>query len=586
MYSLDRAKLEIVALLNAAMPEVQAKAEDLVKPPQADYGDLSFPCFGAAKALKKAPPAIAAELAAAAAPSGLIASISALGPYLNFKFDRAAFAASVVADVLTLPDHFGDAPSTGEKVMIEYFSANTHKEVHVGHLRNMALGLAIVNMARAAGQKVVPVTYIGDVGAHVAKCLWWFKERYESVIPEGQNAGKFLGMVYTEASRAVGGELPEDAGKSEEELEKIKLERKEAVSQVQRLLESQNPGWHRLWHETRDLSLAEIRKIGNEFGIEFERWYFESEVEEPGKDLVKEMMASGLATISQGATVVNLEDENLGVFLVLKSDGSSLYSTKELALARLKFAEYPDLTRSVNIVDLRQSMYFQQFFATLRKMGFDKPMKHLGYEFVTLPDGAMSSRKGNVITYEDLRDEVKRRTYEEARTRHAGWSEERLEANAWAVAEGAMKFWLLKQGIDRPIVFDIEQALAFEGFTGPYVQYAHARLASIMRKAGETDAASVRPDMVDDPAEFALMRLVADLPDVILNAARTHNPAAVAQYAFDLAEGVNAFYRDVPVLAEGVDAVDRARRLTLAAAAKAALARALALLGIKAPEEM
>jgi arginyl-tRNA synthetase len=567
MYALDRAKQEIADLLNAIEPALAAKTGDLVKPPQEGMGDLAFPCFAAAKALGKSPAAIAADVAARLQPSGLVASAS--GPYLNFSFDRAAFAASVLADVAAAAESYGDAPPTGEKVMVEYFSPNTHKEVHIGHLRNMALGLAVVRLYRAAGHVVVPTTYVGDVGAHVAKCLWALQKFHGGEVP-AEGRGKFLGGVYAEATRLV----------------EEKPEYKEEIAEVQRLLESRNPGWEKLWRETRDWSLEEMHHICSEFGIEFERWYLESEGEEPGKQLVKEMLASGLATVSQGATVVNLEDEGLGVFLVLKSDGSSLYSTKELALAKLKFAEYPDLSASVTVVDMRQAQYFRQFFATLRRMGFMKSMRHLAYEFLTLKDGAMSSRKGNIVTYQELRDEVKARAADEARTRHPDWDEAKIQENAWTVAEGGMKFWLLKQGIERPIVFDVSAALAFDGFTGPYVQYAYARLASILRKAGVDATPSNDVPTTDDPFEYRLARLVADLPDTVLAAAATSNPATLAQYAFDLAEGVNAFYRDVPVLAAEVGEADRARRLALAAAARTALARALWLLGIRAPEEM
>lgn len=567
MYSLDRAKQEIVDLLNAALPELHAAPADLVKPPQADFGDLSFPCFAAAKALKKAPPAIAAALAEKLRLSadGLVARVTAAGPYLNFSFNRAAFAAAVLTDVLAAPDTYGQAAPTGEKVMVEYFSANTHKEVHIGHLRNMALGLAVCRLYEAAGATVVPVTYIGDIGAHVAKCLWAL-QKFHSGEDLPANKGKFLGSVYAEATRLVE-EHPEY---------------KEEIAEVQRLLESSNPAWHKLWQETRQWSLDEMRVTCEEFGIRFVRWYTESEVEKPGKELVKELLAQGLAEMSQGATVVNLEADRLGIFLVLKSDGSALYSTKELALAKLKFAEYPDLAKSVNIVDVRQSLYFQQLFKTLEKMGFTRPMKHLAYEFLTLKEGAMSSRKGNIVSYEDLRDEVKARALAEAKERHPDWDEARLAADAWAVAEGAIKFWLLKQGIERPIVFDIEQALSFDGFTGPYIQYSHARLASILRKAGVT---GIRPvAMADDPAEYQLARLIAELPEAARLAAQDSNPAAFAQYLFDLAEAVNAFYRDVSVLQ--AESGVRTRRLALCAAAAIAVRRGLYLLGMAAPEEM
>src|SRR5687767_8251559 len=231
---------------------------------------------------------------------------------------------------------------------------------------------------------------------------------------------------------------------------------------------------------------------------------------------------------------------------------------------------------------MRQSLYFKQFFATLKRMGFDKEMTHLAYEFVTLKEGAMSSRKGNIVTYEEFRDEMTGMVASETKKRHEEWSDAKVKGTAWAVAEGAMKFGMLKQDNDRPITFDMEAALSFDGFTGPYVQYSHARLSSILAKAeGETVSVC---SASDDAKEFALLRLVADLPQTISSAANAHRPSILAQYLFELAQASNDFYRDVPVLS--AETADRSRRLAIVAAARTALANGLALLGIRAPEEM
>jgi arginyl-tRNA synthetase len=357
----------------------------------------------------------------------------------------------------------------GRRLLIEYGQPNTHKEVHVGHLRNFFLGLSVVRTLEAAGNPVTPLSYIGDVGAHVAKCLWAYKKYHGGERPEKGSEGKFLGAIYTEASRRI------------EENEALKDE----VAAVQRALEAGEPEWTALWQETRQWSLDEMNAIFAELGCEFDRIYFESEVEAPGKELVKKMLADGLAKMSQGAVIMDFESEGLGVFLLLKSDGSALYSTKELALAKLKFEQYPDASASIHIVDTRQSLYFKQFFRTLELMGFDKRLVHLAYDFVTLKEGAMSSRKGNVVTYAEFRDEMTARAAKETRQRHEDWDEEKVLATARIIAQGAMKFAMLKQDSDKPIVFDPKEALAFEGFTGPYVQYAHARMCSILKKGAE-----------------------------------------------------------------------------------------------------
>ncbi len=569
MYALMRAKQEAARKLNDALPEeATVSIDDLEEPPQKEMGDLAFPCFTLSKKLKRSPVDIAKDLADKASIGGMISSVEAAGPYVNFKFDHDSFSSATVADALLEGGRFGDAEDpAGGQLIIEYGQPNTHKEVHVGHLRNFFLGLAVVRLARASGNTVVPTSYIGDIGMHVAKCLWAYRKFHDGEKPEKGREGKFLGAIYTEASRLI---------EKDESL-------KEEVSEVQRALEAGDPEWTALWLETRQWSLDEMRAIFDELGCEFDRIYLESEVEGPGKELVAELLEKGIAKESQGAIVMDFESEGLGVFLLLKSDGSALYSTKELALAKLKFEEYPDTDVSVHVVDVRQSLYFQQFFRTLQLMGFDKRLVHLSYDFVTLKEGAMSSRKGNVITYGEFREEMVRRASAETRQRHPDWEDDRIHATAWTISEGAMKFAMLKQDNDKPIVFDIDSALSFDGFTGPYVQYAHARMSSILGKAGE-ERADVAGMSGFTPEEFGVLRKVGAFPAVVAESGIEFRPSLLAQYAFELAQDASAFYRDVPVLQADPD--DRARRLVIVEAVRATLARALYLLGIAAPDEM
>ncbi|KPJ86108.1 hypothetical protein AMJ57_00460 [Parcubacteria bacterium SG8_24] len=566
MTVLSEAKKGIVERLSAALDGAPVHIEELETPPQPDWGDLAFPCFRLAQDLRKPPVEIARELAESCKPDGLIASAEAAGPYVNFRFDRAAFMRQAVEDILAGAGPLGGLRVHGdEKVMIEYGQPNTHKEFHVGHLRNVSLGLSVVLLERSVGRQVIPVSYIGDVGAHVARILWAYRRWHlDDQIPEDK--GKFLGAIYTEATREVE-EHPE---------------LKEEVSEVQRLLEARDGTWWSLWERTRRWSLDEFEAIFKELGATFERVYYESEVEEEGKRLAQELLKEGVAKRSQGAVVVDLEDEDLGVFLILKSDGAALYATKELALAQLKFREFTGISKSVHVVDTRQSLYFRQFFATLRRMGFDKELEHLSYEFVTLKEGAMSSRSGNVVTYRDFRDEMLRRTRQETQERHPDWGGERIDRAAWTIAEGAMKFGMLKQDPDKPIVFDIEEAISFDGFTGPYVQYAHARLSSILSKtAGQEGSWSAGES---PEAEYSLVRRLADFPETVAAAAAGHRPSLLAQYLFELAQVTSSFYRDVPVLA--AEEPDRGRRVLIARAARSVLAEGLGLLGIGAPDEM
>lgn len=565
MTTLEKAKTQILDMLRAAMPDAgDFDFGMLEKPPQPDMGDVAFPCFTFAKTFKKAPQAIAIELVEKLEPSGLVGKIEAAGPYVNFHFDRKAFATAVLHEVLSATESFGSAGSKEQgRVMVEYAQPNTHKDLHVGHLRNICLGLSVVRIMDAAGKDVIPVSYIGDTGADVAKCLWGYRTFHaDDSIPE--NKAKFLGEMYVEASR----KLDED-----ESL-------KEGVAEVQQLLESGDEMLVGLWKETRQWSLDRFDEVFEELGATFEKVYYESEVLDDGKRVVEDLLARGIAKKSQGAVIMDLEEYDLGVLVILKSDGTGLYSTEDLALATRKYADY-DVVSSVHVVDARQSLYFKQIFKTFELMGFDKELVHLAYEFVTLKDGAMSSRKGNVLSYEHFKDELLHRTEAETRKRHEDWEDTKIRETAWTIAEGAMKFGMLRQDPDRKIVFDITDALSFEGFTGPYVQYAHARLSSILAKAGEEAA---KTEGSDDEDEYAALRLLAELPEKVRESALQYKPSILAQYAFELAQACSQFYRDVHVLkAEGEV---KSRRLAIAESLRIGLRRSLYLLGISAPEEM
>ena len=558
--------------------------EAFVNPPKPDMGDLALGCFPFAKAMGKNP-AEAAEVIAAGfheAIPGVRAK--ALGPFVNFIFDAAVFSASVAKDVLAAPGSFGAGTAgEGKTVMVEYAQPNTHKEMHVGHLRNLVLGAAVIRLLRHASWDVVAASYHGDVGAHVAKCLWWMvteagkspgelteKEVDEilSGLSSEKQTGEYLGSLYAASTREI--EARGDTAKVE-------------VSAVLQALEAHAPAWEKLWRETRQWSLTEMSALFEELGAMIDRQYLESEVVDEGQRIVDDLLKKGVAKESQGAIVVDLEEKKLGVFLIRKSDGTSLYATKDLALAYLKHREYPALDRSILVVDNRQMLYFQQLFETLKQMGYPVTLEHVGYEFVTLKDGAMSSREGNVVTYQSFREEVLAKTRQEVAARHDDWEADKKEMAARAIAHAGMMFGMLRQDSEKIFTFDADQALSFEGDTGPYVQYAVVRLSSILRKAGGQATPSDAPHNAHD-AEKALALSLAQFEDVCRRAAAELRPNILAQWCVETAHRANAFYRDVPVLDAPNE--DRVARLNLVAAARDTLTLALGLLGVPVPEEM
>ncbi len=584
------------------------QASDIVPPPDATLGDLAIPFFRAAKARSTTPPLCAEEARAILLTHTLVESAHVAGPYLNVRLRDEALTQTLQAireEMRPTGAYGGLQTVDAGEIVFEYANPNTHKEIHVGHLRNFVTGVAYQRLWQSAGVNVRAVQFVNDQGANVAKTLWMMVkrclgERYHDKslqeidvstvewilkeLPEHQKTGKHLGSWYADAVADLD-QKPEASLKEAAE-----------ISFIQAQLEAHDAAWERLWRETRDWCLRELEDICQEMGIHFDEMrskpYLESDLLDEASRIVATLVEEGKAVRSEGALVVPLADEKLGVAMVQKSDGNLLYLSKDLALAEQKKRDYPAMQASVVLVDQRQSLHFRQLAGVLDVMGYGTPYTYLDYGLLTLKEGTMSSRKGNVITYQSVRDELLAYAEAQTRARHAEWSEEEVKATARAIAFGGMKFALLKQDPHTTFVFDREQALAFEGMTGPYCQYAVVRLRSILAKVG-AEPRICPPNHVWEPAERALLLAIASLPNALKSAVgwkeeritieRT-NPAALAQWCFSTAQAINAFYRDLPVLDAPSDV--RARRLMLAEEAAQTLTNGLAMLTIDVPEKM
>ncbi len=564
----QQARQEIVKALKAAVGKGYAPHADALETPRhAAMGDVAFPCFDLAKGLKRNPAEVAAELAPKIRPGGMIAKIEAKGPYINFTFDTGVFAQVVLEEAVQETYGHGDAMQ-GKKIMVEYYQPNTHKEVHVGHLRAALVGQEAVNVFRANGAQVIPATYINDLGLHVAKCLWAIQKFHPGEEPAKEERNAFLGKVYTEASVWLA-ERPDDV---------------KEVHAIHQSLEEGHRGWISLWKKTRKWSLDVIASIGKELGLTIEYTYYESDLMRRAKGIVDDLLKRNIARVSEGATIVDLSDENLSVNLLKRTDGTLLYNAKDLALALTKEDDHhPDL--SLIVVDVRQSLAIQQLIATLKRMGFPKHVEHLSFGLVTLPDGAMSSRKGNVLKYEDVRDELLKVSEEETQKRHPDWSSKKVNDVAHHLAFAALKFTMLKSDPDKPVLFNVMEALSFDGYTGPYCLYTLARIESIFRKGKKVRLGIIQTAKLAHPAEVALVATISQFPDVVHAAGQSYKLASVAEYAFELSKAFASFYHDVPVLqAASPELV--AVRLQVCRATLQTLKNALALLGIEPLNEM
>ena len=566
-YIILKIKKQIIDLIAQAIEvDFDLHKLEVVVPPDSTMGDLAVPCFYLSKITRQSPNQIAEELAEKINPGGVIKEIKNIGAYLNFFIDPEILGKSVNNEIQKNKDIYGGAKNSPKKIMLEFSQPNTHKEFHVGHLRNAILGNSLVNILRFSGLKVTAVNYIGDIGAHVAKCLWAYDKFYSAKeLPE--NKGKFLGQVYTDGSQKI----------------ESNLEYKKEVDEVLQKLETGDKKWTALWKKTRKWSLDDFDRIYKILGVKFDHFFYESEVEKPGKKMVAELLEQGVAQKSEGAVIIDLEKYHLKQFLLLKSDGSSLYSTKELALAKLKFEKFK-IDESIVVVDSRQSFYLQQFFKTMEVIGFDKKMIHIPYEFVTLKDGAMASRKGNVVLFEDFYNQVVDRATIETKNRHEDWPEKKINEVARKIALSAIKFNMLKVGNNSVITFDIDEALSFDGFSGPYIQYTCSRISSVLKKAKVTTFSTIDYSKLNSDLEKEILLQLASFPEVVAESAKNYDPSQVAKYLFDLAKLFSAFYQKSPIINSTKEIKEA--RLILVDSIRKVLINGLDLLGIEPLDQM
>jgi arginyl-tRNA synthetase len=510
--------------------------------------------------------------------------------YLNLYFSTEEYASRVVNTILGQAMDFGRGEKKSERVMVEYAQPNTHHSFHIGHARNAILGESLARIVELAGFETIRASYPGDIGLGVITVLWAYTKFYKGQEPRDiHERGQWLLKIYTEATGLLEpkeNETPEEKAQREA----YDAERRE----MYRKWDAGDPAIRALWLETREWSMEELRAILAMLGIEIDVWFFESEVDEPSKAIVNELLERGIAEDerAEGGPVIVRIDEKLGLekekyrtAVILRSDGTTLYLTKDLALAKVKFEKY-QVDRSLYVVDNRQSLHFQQAFKILELWGFPQAEKcyHLAYGFVSLPEGAMSARRGRVALFKDIADEAERRALSAMTERTPEMSNTVRIQTARQIGLGALAYAMLSVDNNKDIIFDVNDALSFDGRTAPYIQNAYVRATSILRKAGGMpDFATYEHEL--DSHEVELIDLISRFPDTVEQAAQEYRPLVIATYAYDLANVFHSFYHSVPVIqAESAEA--QAARLRLVAAARQVLANALHLLVIQAPEVM
>ena len=559
-------KLHVIQILKKHSYLRNADIEGLLeRPKEESMGDYALPCFFLARELKKNPVEIAKDIARNLKLTGEIEKVEAVGPYVNFFVNRKQVAISTLNKVVKEKENYGRMKKKDNKVMVEFSQPNTHKAFHVGHIRGTSFGESLARIKEFCGDSVIRANYSGDTGMHIAKWMWCYTRFHKNEKIENQE--EWFAKIYVEAMQKL-----EDNEEGTREVEEInrKLDEKKDKSLI------------KLWKETRKKSIDAWKPIYRDLDVKFDRDYFESQVEEAGKSIAKELVKDRLAEESEGATIMNFNSLGLGVWVLLRKDGTVLYSAKDLALARIKFKDYK-LNESLVITNAEQNLHFKQLQKTLELMKFPhwKRYNHLGYESVRLPEGKMSSRTGNNILYADFRDELVEEAKKEIDKREK-LNVRELEKRALVIAIAAMKYSMLKQDVNKIIVFDKDEALRFEGDTGPYLLYSYARAKSILRKVKtKNKSGKMKIESLDEKEKSLIMKF-NDFPQTIGNAYKNNDPSCVAHYAYDLAQRFNEFYHSEKVI--GSEREDF--RLAIVECFSQVLKNALYLLGIDVLEEM
>lgn len=545
-------------------------------PPDKSMGDIALPCFRLSKSLRKAPPVIAAALAEKIN-CDEFSEVNALGGYLNFRISPTAFAARVVAEVNEAKEKYG-SPMCGEgkTVVLDYSSPNVAKPFHIGHLGTTVIGHSLKLLHEFAGYSCVGINYLGDWGTQFGKLIVAYKKWGSREAVERGGVDELVAL-YVKINNAIKAEEEANALDGAKGHSPLADESRAEFSK----LEQGDEGDLALWRWFVSISLAEYEKTYELLGISFDSYKGESFYTDKMPAQVEKLRNMGLLEIDDGASIVNLDKWNMPVCLILKRDGTTLYPTRDIAAAVYRQGEYK-FDKAIYVTAAQQSLHFAQWFKVVELMGYDwyDRLVHVPYGTVSINGAKLATRTGNVILLRDLFDEAIRRVYEITKEKHPDADECRKIAEE--VGVGAVIFYYLSNNRIRDINFVMEEALSFDGNTGPYAQYTYARTCSILEKAGSVGKMT---DAEITDVEFELAKTISVFPERVKSALAEYEPSIVTRYAIELCTAFNRFYHDCKI-ASCEDEALRDTRLALTAATKQVLATALHLICMKSPEKI
>ncbi|SCH99869.1 Arginine--tRNA ligase [uncultured Clostridium sp.] len=536
-------------------------------PPNKDMGDYAFPCFKLAKVFRKAPNMIAADLAESIEAKGDIAKVMPMGGYVNFFVNKSQLATNVINDVLTQKDAYGKSKlGEGKTVVIDFSSPNIAKPFHIGHIRTTVIGNALYKIYDSQGYDTVRINHLGDYGTQFGKLIVAFKLWGDKDAVEANPIPELLKLYIRFHDEAE--EKPEMEDEARAWFTK---------------LENGDPEAKELWQWFRDESLKEFARVYDLLDIQFDSYNGESFYSDKMDTVIETIKEKGLLKESQGTNVVDLEEYNMPPALITKNDGSTLYMTRDLAAAVYRKNTY-NFDKCIYVVGSQQSLHFQQLFKVLELVGFEwaKDLVHVPFGMVALEEGTMSTRKGRVVFLEDVLKQAIEKTKETMLAKNP--DAKNVDEIAKQVGVGAVVFQELSNSRIKDYTFSWERTLSFEGETGPYVQYTHARCCAVLRKANEEVSADIDYNLLTNEDSVEVLKTIASFNKSIVSAMNRNEPHIVTRFVLDLAQAFNKFYHDNPILVDDVET--RKARLALVAVTRQTLENGLKLLGMQAPERM
>jgi arginyl-tRNA synthetase len=602
----DSWKDTIAQALNSIAKEagiqVEIQASELIAeiPPKPEMGDIGFPMFSFAKLLRKGPPQIAAAVIEKISPNLEVLNIgkaAAEGPYVNVALNRGEAASQVLAAALNEKNQFGRPGNlNGKKIMVEFSSPNTNKPLHLGHMRNDVLGESLSRILAACGAEVRKVCIINDRGIHICKSMLAYSEHGEGKTPESENikSDRFVGDWYVDFSKALKAEtevLIQNGVKPEDAEAQAPLMKR--AGELLRKWEAGDTETVALWKKMNGWAIAGMKETYKRTGVSFDKYYFESETYMLGKDEVLKGLEKGIFFKQEdGSVAVDLSNEKLDKKILLRSDGTSIYITQDFGTAINRHEDWA-FDKMIYVVGSEQQYHFKVLFILLAKLGYDwaKNLHHLSYGMVNLPEGKMKSREGTVVDADDLINSLRDMALAEIREKNREEEVGNAEEVAEKIALGALHYFLLQVSAAKDMLFDPKESLAFNGNTGPYLQYMGARISSMLRKSNEKreerKEKSAEADfslLVSDP-EWELIKTIENYPQAVADAAEKMDPSFLTAYLYELSKGFSRFYHDCPILNAPQEDL-AAARLALSKAVLAVLKDALNLVCIPFLEVM